>query len=268
MINHLYSKILYLLFINMIFTNNKYYIIRIGNFAINGNSKILYFLFSLFICIEEYITIKSIDCFKIMFGSSLLWAFIELLLHISKTRIIEPMYIGFGDNKKLLNIYSGIFLQGLQEGGFVTSVGLYFGDRLYNYKYLLFLHFFIIFIISNIHLRNNDYTLSSKRQINTPMSIFLMTSITLYNIKSIYQNPIHNFRQIKMLFVMVYICSIWSFTVWYKGFRKVEILIKNNNNNEYIQKDVNYFNTLLIIGYDIIFEIGIAYLTFYNLFII
>ena len=67
---------------------------------------------------------------------------------------------------------------------------------------------------------------------------------------------------------MVYICSIWSFTVWYKGFRKVEILIKNNNNNEYIQKDVNYFNTLLIIGYDIIFEIGIAYLTFYNLFII
>lgn len=250
----------------MILTNNKYYIIRIGNFGINGNSKILYFLFSIILCIEEYITTNSTDCLIIMTGSSIIWSFIEFLLHISNTRIIKPMYIGFGKNKKELNTYVGIFLQGLQEGGFVSTVGLYFGDRIYNYKYLFLLHLFIIFIISNIYLKNNDSVISSKRQINTPMSIGAMTSIALYNLKVSYQNPLHIHRQLKMLFVMTYVCSIWSFIVWYKGFRKVEVLIKQSG--EYIQKKVNYMDILLILGYDIIFEIGIAYITFYNLFIV
>lgn len=245
--------------------NNKYYIIRVGDFATNGNRKILYFLFSLLLCVEEYFTIQSLNCFKIMFGSSIIWSFIELLLHISNTRIIKPMYIGFGENKRIINNYLGICLQGLQEGGFVTTFGLYFADRLFQIKYFILLHLFITFIVFNIYFRENNEKLS-KRQINTPNSIFLMLSCTLYNLKMIYQYPEHNMRQFKMCFIMIYISSIWTFLVWLRGFRKVEILLKNNNN--YKEKEITYFDSFYILGYDIVFEIAIAYLTFYNLFLI
>ena len=245
--------------------NNKYYIIRVGDFATNGNRKILYFLFSLLLCCEEYFSIKSINCFKIMFGSSIVWSFIEFFLHITNTRIIKPMYIGFGENKRMINNYCGICLQGLQEGGFVTTFGLYFADRLFQTKYLILLHLFIIFIILNIFFRKNEDKLS-KRQINTPNSIFLMSFFTIYNLKMIYQYPEHNIRQLKMFFIMIYVSSIWTFFVWLRGFRKVEILIKNNE--RYIEKKINNLDSFYILGYDIIFEIGIAYLTFYNLFLI
>ena len=65
---------------------------------------------------------------------------------------------------------------------------------------------------------------------------------------------------------MIYISSIWTFLVWLRGFRKVEILLKNNNN--YKEKEITYFDSFYILGYDIVFEIAIAYLTFYNLFLI
>lgn len=245
--------------------NNKYFIIRIGDFATNGNRKILYFLFSLLFCLEEYITIKSLDCFKIMIGSSIIWSFIELFLHLTNTRIIKPMYIGFGENKRKINNYLGICLQGLQEGGFVTTFGLYFGDRLFQFKYFILLHMFVIFIIFNIYFKKNEEKLS-KRQINSNNSLLLISSCTFYNIKMIYQYPEHNIRQFKMFFIMIYISSIWTFLVWLRGFRKVEILLNKNNN--YIQKKINYMDSFLILGYDIVFEIAIAYLTFYNLFLI
>ena len=82
----------------------------------------------------------------------------------------------------------------------------------------------------------------------------------------IYQYPEHNLRQFKMFLIMIYISSIWTFLVWLRGFRKVEILLKNNNN--YKEKEITYFDSFYILGYDIVFEIAIAYLTFYNLFLI
>ena len=47
----------------MTILDNKYYIIRRGDFAINGNTKIFYSLFSICLCIEEYIQLNSIECF-------------------------------------------------------------------------------------------------------------------------------------------------------------------------------------------------------------
>ena len=60
--------------------NNKYYIIRTGDFATNGNKKILYSLFALVLCIDDYYTNHSYDCFSIMIGSSGVWSIIELFL--------------------------------------------------------------------------------------------------------------------------------------------------------------------------------------------
>ena len=46
--------------------NNKYYIIRTGDFAVNANKKIVYTIYALILCVDDYINNKSNDCFKIM----------------------------------------------------------------------------------------------------------------------------------------------------------------------------------------------------------
>ena len=93
-----------------------------------------------------------------------------------------------------------------------------------------------------------------------------MSLISLYNLKILYVYPEHLQRQLKMLFVMIYISSFWTLTAWYKGFRQVELYIPNKDNVEIIQKQ-SYFNTLYILSYDVVFEIGMAYLFFYNFLI-
>ena len=78
--------------------------------------------------------------------------------------------------------------------------------------------------------------------------------------------PDHFLRQMKMLFTMIYVSAFWTFIVWYKGFRTVEVYIKNEQDQEIIQKK-NDFNALFILSYDVIFEIGMAYIFFYNILI-
>ena len=39
-------------------------------------------------------------------------------------------------------------------------------------------------------------------------------------------------------------------------------------NKENLNKKKNIINTVFVLGYDVLFEIGIAYLTFYNWFIL
>jgi magnesium-transporting ATPase (P-type) len=178
----------------------------------------------------------------------------------------------------------GIILQGLQEGGVITTVGLYFGDRLYEIKYIILLHAFILYIVVNICMKKNIVK-ASKRQVNTSSSLMFISTVTIYDIESLYNNPEHIQRQLSMFFVMIYICSFWTFFTWYKGFRTIEIHMKNPTYNsiiniksnttppsptvpEYYVKPVTNLDTFYILTYDVIFEIGIAYLLFYNLFLI
>ena len=251
--------------------HNKYYIVRKGNFATNGNTKIMYCFLTLVFCIDDYYKNKSTDCISIMLGSTLIWSFIELLLHLSNTRVIKPMYVNFFGSKKYLNKYLGIFLQGFQEGGFITTFGLYFGDRMFKLKYIILLNIITYFIILDIILKNSTIT-SSKRQINTIPSLSFIGAITLYNIYCLYNNFSDFYRQMMMFLLMIYISTVWTFIAWLKGFRTVEIYIKNNNsridNQQYNKKSINIFDEFLILGYDVVFEIGIAYMLFYNLFIL
>lgn len=246
--------------------HNKYYIVRAGDFATDGNTKLLYCIISSLLCIEEYITQHKTDCLIIMTGSTLVWSFIELLLHKSKTRNIKAMNVNITGKKQKMPTYLGICLQGFQEGGFVTATGLYFGDRMYIFKYFVMLHALLLFIIINIGIKTN-HKISSKRQVNSIGSVALMGYTTLYNLKSIYYNPQHIQRQFYMFCTMIYISSIWTFCAWYKRFRQVEIQQKNEN-GIYQARSITNTDVLLVLGYDIIFEIGIAYLTFYNLFIL
>ena len=69
-----------------------------------------------------------------------------------------------------------------------------------------------------------------------------------------------------MFFVMTYVCSIWTYIAYKKGFRTVETHIIGENGT--IIKPGDEFDALFILGYDVIFEISIAYLTFFNWFVL
>ena len=248
----------------MILSNDKYYIIRIGDFGTNANTKIYYCLFSIGLCLDDYIMNHSTDCFIILSYSTLIWTFIEFILHISNTRNMKPMFLYYSkDNSILVPQYLGIFLQGFQEGGCITTIGLYFGDRIISFKYIIFLHLLIAFIIINVCNKTKTKKQSSIRQVNTSGSLLAMATITLYDIKSLYENPSHLYRQVSMLFVMIYVSFFWTIIVWYKGFREVAVYIKDQDDKYIIKKD-NLHDTIKVLLYDIIFEIGMAYLFFYR----
>lgn len=245
---------------------NKYYIIRTGDFATDANKKLIYIFLSCLLCLHNSITYKNIEYFAVMIGSSIIWTAIELFLNLQKVRIIKPMKITWNNQTKILNKYTGICLQGIQEGGVVTIIGLYFGDRFYSGFYQFFYHLLITYMVLNMIIKKSNTKALSTRQINTPGSICLMSSATIFNTWMMINNPSHFYRELNMFVSMIYISSIWTVISYYKDFRKVEIYI--HNNNEYIRKSDNLMDVFFILGYDVIFEIGIAYLTFYNMFII
>ena len=246
--------------------NNKYYIIRTGDFAINGNKKLLYSLFGLLLCVDDYYTNNSYDCFSIMIGSSVSWAIIELLLHISNTRKIKPMFISYSNQQIEIPKYVGVCLQGIQEGGVVSTFGLYFGDRLLNYKYAILYHLFLIYMVINMHNKQTNNQILSKRQINTKFSSVLMGGVVVYNGISLYNHPEHMARELMMCASMFYMSTIWTVVSYYKGFRKIEV--QEYKNSQYIVKPNRIIDAFYILGYDVVFEICIAYLTFYNWFVL
>ena len=256
--------------------SNQYYIIRHGDFATNGNKKILYSLFSLYLSLDDYYhNHYSLDCFTIMIGSTLVWTLIELFLNKTKTRVIKPMYL-YGFRGKIITIpkYWGIFLQGFQEGGVVTTFGLYFGDRLYSTYYLGYFHLFIFYIVINMifkktimNKRTKPFLIESRRQVNTVSSLTIMSIISAFNCLMLYLYPMHAMRQFTMFFAMVYVCSIWTIIAYYKNFRNVEVYTKNSL-GYYKKKNPSLRDAFFVLGYDVLFEIGMAYLTFYNWFLL
>ena len=244
-------------------SNDRYNIVRIGDFATNANTKINYCLFSIALCLEEYITNNSTDCFMLLGYSTLIWTFIEFFLHTSHTRIIKPMVYYYNQNDHtIVPHYLGLFLQGFQEGGVITTIGLYFGDRIFSYNHMVGLHILISFIVLNVCNKTKSITRNSVRQVNTTSSLIGMSSITIYNINSFYQYPEHRHRQLYMFFVMMYVSYWWTLAAWYNGFRKVEVYIKDENDH-YVLKKSNIFDTALVLSYDVIIEIAMAYLSFY-----
>lgn len=245
---------------------NKYYIIRTGDFATDANKKLIYIFLSCLLCLHDSIVKKNVEYFAVMIGSSIIWTAIELFLNVQKVRIIKPMKLTWNNKSIILNKYTGICLQGIQEGGVVTIIGLYFGDRFYSGFYQCFYHLLITYMALNMIKKKSNTKALSRRQINTPGSICLMSGATIFNAWIIINNPSQFYREINMFISMIYICSIWTAISYYKNFRKVEVYIYNNNN--YTRKSENLMDAFLILGYDVIFEIGIAYITFYNMFII
>jgi len=246
--------------------DNKYYIIRTGDFATNANKKIIYSLLGLGLCALDYMENGTLEYSKLMIGSSILWTFVEYVLNNQQIRVIKPMSIVFNGNTYIVNKYIGICLQGIQEGGAVSIIGLYFGDRFFSFYYQICYHILILYMVTNMMTKKSNLKVLSKRQVNTPGSLFFMTTISLWNVMVVYYHPNHMYREFNMFLSMTYISGIWSIVSYYKQFRQVEVHIKQND--LYHTKNTTWKDGLFILGYDVFFEIGIAYITFYNLFVV
>lgn len=175
------------------------------------------------------------------------------------------MTINYNNQIVEIDKYLGLLFQGIQEGGFITIIGLFFGDYINNIYYMIVFHLLILIIVLQILNKTNKLK-SSRRQVNNQYTNLIMFSATVFNIYKIYQNPSHLYRQFKMFFIMIYLSAFWTFFTWYKGFRCVEVekLLYNN----IVVLKANRIEEFCVLAYDIIFEIGIAYLTFYNLFLL
>jgi len=247
----------------------KYYITRTGDFATDANKKIAYTLLGLLLCYHDYMQHGTLEYMSVFIGSSLFWTAIELFLNITKSRVIKPMTIKLRSKRKIeVNKYIGIVLQGTQEGGVVTIIGLYFGDRIFSAYYQALYHAIVLYMVVNMLSKTSNLKIRSRRQVNTISSVAIMGTVTLYNAATIYYNRSHMYRLFTMFLCMIHISSIWTYVSYKKMFRGVEVEKINNNTGEYIL-DCSYEKTIFnVLAYDVIFEIGIAYITFYNLFVI
>ena len=105
----------------------------------------------------------------------------SLLINFSRSSIT------WNNQTTILNKYVGISLQGVQEGGVVTIIGLYFGDRFYSLFYQCFYHALICYMVINILNKKSNTKILSKRQINTPGSLCLMSSV-----QALLSPPVHS----------------------------------------------------------------------------
>lgn len=249
---------------------NKYYITRTGEFATDANKKIAYIILGLSLCYHDYIQRNTIEYMSVFIGSSIFWTFIELFLNITKSRVINPMVLKVRKRTKIpINKYLGIVLQGTQEGGVVTIIGLYFGDRLFSLYYQSIYHLIIFYMVMNMIYKTSNLKIRSRRQINTPSSLMIMGTVSVYNAITIYYNQSHLYRIITMFLSMIHISSLWTYVSYKKKFRNVETeIINDNDGKNYSLIDTSKNTIFNVLMYDILFEIGIAYVTFYNLFII
>ena len=247
---------------------NKYYIIRTGDFATNANKKLIYILLSLLLCLHDGIENKNIEYLAIMAYSSIIWSIVEFVLNVQRVRIIKPMKIYWNNSSLVVDKYMGICLQGAQEGGAVTIIGLYFGDRMYSLFYNLIYHVLIGYMVWNMAGKETNNKVLSKRQINTPGSLALMSGATIFNTWILINYPQHFYREMGMFLSMVYISGIWTVVSYYKDFRRVEVQLYQHRCNlgrEYVRKLDTFLDAFFILGYDVVFEIGMAYITFYNI---
>ena len=81
------------------------------------------------------------------------------------------MFINYGQKRFELPKYLALLLQGLQEGGVVSTFGLYFGDRFFDYRYNVIYNMFMINMVINMNNKQTIINNLSKRQINTLSSV-------------------------------------------------------------------------------------------------
>jgi hypothetical protein len=276
--------------LHSLFISKKYYILRSNTFAQSANVKILYTVFALILCYG------NIEYFQLYLMSTGCWTIVEFLLqklHIRQigamvlktpTHYLNDVYVEKHNLNKYINKqyiiphYLAILLQGSMECGFIMIFGLFFADRLKEQYMLMFVVLICIFsntmwLSSNTYsdilndyfsspvykqflnrkiVKINKITYTSKRLINAKIPLIVLFLAVIYDIYGYLY--IEFLRPFKMLFIMVLLGYVWTLA---QVLMETRLVVTNDNN------PVTKLESLAVLSFDVIVEIGLAYMPFY-----
>ena len=268
-----------------------YYILRSNTFARSANTKLLYTLGAICIAVQqkEYIILYTF--------STGFWTFIEYLLVWTsirkiKTMIFQPLSLlpcipTLYNRKYKLNQITSAVLRGSMEGGFITTYSLYWADNILVYPFsfigsliVIFMHTLVLnyntkisknrkilpnnynSTLSTYNNRNGKINHNSIRHVNSKRALTVLAGISIIDVY--YLAFIGFQREIVFLTMMIIFGSVWTSAHYLCNTRQV--LCCNTrpftDAHAYIPNKTHVFLTYY---FDVVVEIGIAYMPFYFL---
>lgn len=214
-------------------------------FSRSAFNKIIYTMISL------YIASGGKEYFKIYCISTIIWTFVEYLLQKYKVRKISPMMLG----TMVVPRPCSLLLQGSQEAGFVCVYSLYFADNFSGAFFWALAAVYAHTIASQIFVFDTRKDMYSKRLVNDPKSMMVLSSVCLLDIA--YGYYVEFWRPFKFLMVMSALGATWTSAQFSMKARNV------------VGKDGTYISfreKLIVLAYDVFIEIAMAYMPFYILY--
>jgi len=160
-------------------------------------------------------------------------------------------------------------LQGMAEGAFVAVFSLFAGDRLQNKQtrtIVLFLFFTacVVLLFGAIFRADGMPPLTgppSRRNILAPRALVFLACMTLFNVIFWFKYKAHRKRALAMAAAMLMLVTLWTLQQVYVGGRWVEIY--DAASGAYVKAP--FFISLLVMSFDVFFEMIMAYIPFLTL---
>lgn len=233
---------------------NLIFMIRAGSFGTDYLTKLFVLLFSLAICWYDWKKNKRKDYLYVFLIGTLIWFLVEFSIQIQGVRVTDAYLFGMS-----LPIFFAALLRGAAEGGFVILFGLFFADRLKNKKWLsIFILLTLAFFITTIVTQGaiTDKEVSSKRDLLNNNGLIYMAVMVLFDIFWLAKsNKEVRKRAFLSFLIMIIVTGAWTIAEFISGTRWIEL--GTNFAPTYLQ--------FLGLGYDVIVEIGLAYIPFLGL---
>lgn len=237
--------------------------IRDGSYGSNFLVKLINSIVCLTICLVYKKVKKRNDYFWIFLTGTFLWTLVEVVLQLTGARETPQVFL-FGWE---LPMFLQVLIQGISEGAFVAILGILFADLFLEKKSriwgaILFLAYNSYLVVDNL-LRSNVFKnvggdVTSRRDMFTPASIiYLSIMIIIGIIWFIKADRESRIRGLMMMGVLIVMVTAWTATQVWANTRWIEIgpLSDLTRAPPIIE--------ILVLAYDIIVEICLAYLPYY-----
>ncbi|MFX1337182.1 MAG: hypothetical protein ACFFDK_01090 [Promethearchaeota archaeon] len=245
------------------------FMIRGGYLGEDFNYKLLSSIFAIAIVIFDNRRNKRLDYFWVFLVGTIIWTGIEASLQLSGTRVL-PNRLLFGIQ---LPLWLSLPIQGISEGSYLAVLGLFITDLVLDdntKKYgimllviIIVITFIRVFFIYGVETPNIGGEVASRRNIFGIGSVILvgiMCGIGVYWL--VRAKPEPQKRGLYTFLFMLIISGIWITLNVVAGQKWVEIGIQNPDGTYSNLRRAPLFIEILVLAYDIIFEIALIYVPF------
>jgi len=248
------------------------FMIRGGSFGEDFGAKLIMGLLALIACIYDWKKNERMDYLWIYIFATVIWAASELLLQLSGTRVFqEKDFFGIDITHA---IYLTVILQGMSEAALVTTIGIFFGDRIKNKDtrkrwiviYLIFLSGFVLLYLRNginfASVPEGDLSIPSRRDMFPLLAnIFIAIMCAIAIIWFIKADSETRKRGLFTYLIMASFIAWWTLMEWLSGQRWIEV--GNLTNGVYSNLSrADPFVEFLALAYDYMVEVSLIYIPF------